>query len=68
VYFDTLSDRDYVRILKIRKDPKCPVCSEHPTQTTLIDYEAFCGLAAPSNGAGDHAAAAPSHVAGAAAR
>ena len=33
VYFDTLSDKDYVRILKIRKDPKCPVCSEHPTQT-----------------------------------
>src|SRR5579885_9167 len=50
VYFDTLSDRDYVRILKIRKDPKCPICSEHPTQTGLIDYEAFCGLA-PSNGA-----------------
>ncbi len=45
VYFDTLSDRDYVRILKVRKDPNCPVCGEHPTQTTLIDYEAFCGLA-----------------------
>ena len=51
VYFDTLSDRDYVRILKIRKDPNCPVCSEHPTQKGLIDYEAFCGLA-PTNGAG----------------
>jgi sulfur-carrier protein adenylyltransferase/sulfurtransferase len=53
VYFDTLSDRDYVRMLKIRKDPKCPVCSEHPTQTGLIDYEAFCGLA-PANGASAH--------------
>src|SRR5882724_4822678 len=51
IYFDTLSDKDYVRVLKIRKDPKCPVCSEHPTQTTLIDYEAFCGLAPASNGA-----------------
>lgn len=51
VYFDTLSDHDYVRILKIRKDPNCPVCSEHPTQKGLIDYEAFCGLA-PTNGAG----------------
>src|SRR5713101_3148827 len=51
VYFDTLSDKDYVRILKIRKDPQCPVCSEHPTQTTLIDYEAFCGVGATSNGA-----------------
>ena len=50
VYFDTLSDRDYVRILRIRKDPHCPVCSEHPTQKGLIDYEAFCGLA-PTNGA-----------------
>jgi sulfur-carrier protein adenylyltransferase/sulfurtransferase len=66
VYFDTLSDRDYVRMLKIRKDPKCPVCSEHPTQTGLIDYEAFCGLApasgeahdgAPANGAAVNAAA-----------
>ena len=61
VYFDTLSDRDFVRILKIRKDPKCPVCSEHPTQTTLIDYEAFCGLAtAPSNGAPTEGA--PTHA------
>jgi len=51
VYFDTLSDHDYVRILKIRKDPKCPVCSENPTQRGLIDYEAFCGLA-PANGGG----------------
>ena len=64
VYFDTLSDRDYVRILKIRKDPNCPVCSEHPTQKGLIDYEAFCGLA-PSNGAG---AAAHAGVSAAAAR
>ncbi|HUY29108.1 MAG TPA: molybdopterin-synthase adenylyltransferase MoeB [Candidatus Binataceae bacterium] len=67
VYFDALSDRDYVRILKIRKDPKCPVCSEHPTQTGLIDYEAFCGLGpvAGANGAPAHADA---HAAGAAAR
>ncbi|HXW83197.1 MAG TPA: molybdopterin-synthase adenylyltransferase MoeB [Candidatus Binataceae bacterium] len=52
VYFDTLSDSDYVRILKVRKDPKCPVCSEHPTQKGLIDYEAFCGVgSATANGA-----------------
>ena len=51
VYFDTLSDKDYVRVLKIRKDPKCPVCGEHPSQTGLIDYEAFCGVGAPANGA-----------------
>src|SRR5215471_15301593 len=51
IYFDTLSV-DYVRVLKIRRNPDCPVCSDHPTQTTLIDYEAFCGLAAPSDSAG----------------
>ena len=61
VYFDTLS-KDYVRMLKIKRDPKCPVCSDHPTQTGLIDYEAFCGLAtAPGAGAAanGHAEAAP---------
>ena len=36
------------RTLKLRKNPECPVCSEDPEQTELIDYEAFCGL--PSNG------------------
>ncbi|MBE7514725.1 MAG: molybdopterin-synthase adenylyltransferase MoeB [Anaerolineales bacterium] len=29
--------------IKIRKNPKCPVCGDHPTVTQLIDYEAFCG-------------------------
>ncbi len=29
--------------LKIRKDPKCPVCGESPTIRELIDYDAFCG-------------------------
>src|SRR5271166_6385686 len=60
VYFDTLSDRDFVRILKMRRDLECPVCGEHPTQTKLIDYEAFCGLAA--NGASTNGdAPSPSH-------
>jgi molybdopterin/thiamine biosynthesis adenylyltransferase/rhodanese-related sulfurtransferase/molybdopterin converting factor small subunit len=36
------------RELKLRKDPKCPVCGEHPTITELIDYEAFCGLKPPA--------------------
>lgn len=30
--------------VKVRKDPMCPLCGEHPTITELIDYEAFCGL------------------------
>ncbi|MFD0400496.1 adenylyltransferase/sulfurtransferase MoeZ [Kitasatospora sp. NPDC127121] len=32
------------RQVKVRKDPDCAVCSEHPTVTELIDYEAFCGV------------------------
>jgi adenylyltransferase/sulfurtransferase len=33
------------RKVKIRKDPKCPICSENPTQKELLpDYEAFCGV------------------------
>lgn len=32
------------RILKLRKDPKCPVCGENPSITELVDYEAFCGI------------------------
>ena len=27
------------RELKLRRDPQCPVCGEHPTITNLIDYE-----------------------------
>jgi molybdopterin/thiamine biosynthesis adenylyltransferase len=30
--------------VKLRWDPGCPVCGEHPTVTELIDYDAFCGL------------------------
>ena len=33
------------RKIKVRKDPKCPLCSDKPTQTVLLpDYEAFCGV------------------------
>jgi molybdopterin/thiamine biosynthesis adenylyltransferase len=32
--------------LKVRKNPNCPVCGEHPTVTELIDYEQFCGMPA----------------------
>jgi adenylyltransferase/sulfurtransferase len=40
--FDAL--RMEFRELKLRKDPKCPVCGENPTLTELIDYEQFCGI------------------------
>jgi len=32
------------RQLKLRKNPECPVCGEHPTVTELIDYQQFCGI------------------------
>ncbi|HIQ09515.1 MAG TPA: molybdopterin-synthase adenylyltransferase MoeB [Anaerolineaceae bacterium] len=30
--------------VKLRKNPKCKICGEHPEITELIDYEAFCGV------------------------
>lgn len=30
--------------LKLRKNPDCVVCSDHPTVTQLIDYDQFCGV------------------------
>src|SRR4051794_35055586 len=34
------------RTFKLRRDPNCPVCGEHPTITKPIDYEQFCGVPA----------------------
>jgi adenylyltransferase/sulfurtransferase len=42
LHFDALKMK--FREFKVRKDPKCPVCSENPTITELIDYETFCGI------------------------
>ena len=33
-----------VKELKLKKDPQCPVCSDKPTVTKLIDYDEFCGI------------------------
>jgi sulfur-carrier protein adenylyltransferase/sulfurtransferase len=30
--------------LKIKKNPKCPVCSLEPEKIKLIDYQEFCGI------------------------
>ena len=30
--------------VKLKKNPNCAVCGEHPTITKLIDYEQFCGV------------------------
>jgi adenylyltransferase/sulfurtransferase len=40
--YDALKMR--FRELKLRRDPECPVCGDHPTVTALIDYEQFCGM------------------------
>lgn len=42
LHFDALKMK--FREFKVRKDPKCPVCSENPTITELIDYDTFCGI------------------------
>ncbi|MGB8646571.1 MAG: molybdopterin-synthase adenylyltransferase MoeB [Anaerolineae bacterium] len=30
--------------VRLRKNPDCVICSDHPTITGLIDYEEFCGM------------------------
>jgi adenylyltransferase/sulfurtransferase len=40
--FDALEMR--FRELKLRRDPRCPLCGENPTIRELVDYEAFCGV------------------------
>ena len=32
------------KTLKLRRDPTCPICGDHPTIKELIDYEQFCGI------------------------
>ena len=38
--FDALTT-DFTEV-KIRRNPDCPVCGEHPTITEYIDYVEFC--------------------------
>jgi adenylyltransferase/sulfurtransferase len=32
------------RELKVRRDPRCPLCGEQPSIKELIDYDTFCGV------------------------
>jgi adenylyltransferase/sulfurtransferase len=32
------------RQLRIRRNPRCPLCGDQPTIRQLIDYEQFCGM------------------------
>jgi adenylyltransferase/sulfurtransferase len=34
----------HFRELKLRRNPECPICGDHPTITGLIDYHQFCGV------------------------
>src|SRR5436190_7787184 len=34
------------KAFKLRRDPTCPVCGDHPTIKAPIDYEQFCGVPA----------------------
>jgi adenylyltransferase/sulfurtransferase len=43
--YDSLAMR--FREIRIRRDPNCPLCGEHPTITELMNYEEMCGLVAP---------------------
>src|SRR4051794_15806755 len=40
--YDALEMR--FRELRLRRNPECPVCGDHPTVTKLIDYQEFCGV------------------------
>jgi molybdopterin/thiamine biosynthesis adenylyltransferase len=42
------------REVKLKRNPKCPLCGDNPTVKELIDYEAFCGLASPAEAVGIH--------------
>jgi adenylyltransferase/sulfurtransferase len=42
VLYDALAMR--FRELKLRRNPECPVCGDHPTIKELIDYHQFCGV------------------------
>ena len=44
------------RVVKLRRDPQCPLCGDNPTVTELIDYEGFCGAPFP----GEHVIGAQS--------
>lgn len=44
--YDSLAMR--FREVRIRRDPNCPICGDHPTITELMNYEELCGLIEPA--------------------
>ncbi|MEI6778612.1 MAG: molybdopterin-synthase adenylyltransferase MoeB [Chloroflexales bacterium] len=59
--YDALSMR--FRELKLRRNPTCPVCSEYPTVTELIDYDHFCGIVPEVNTLGSQYEITPRELA-----
>src|SRR4029079_7858598 len=44
--YDALAMR--FRELKLRRNPECPACGDHPSIHELIDYHQFCGVPNPA--------------------
>ena len=42
------------REVKLKRDPKCPVCGDHPTVKELVDYDEFCGLTRGGEAEAEH--------------
>lgn len=50
ILFDSL--RMSFKEVKLRKNPACELCGEHPSITELIDYATFCAVELPQPAAG----------------
>lgn len=42
VFFNALKMQ--FREMRLKRNPDCPLCGEHPTIKKLIDYDVFCGI------------------------
>ncbi len=51
--YDALDMR--FEMVKLKKNPECKVCSQNPSITHLIDYEAFCGVPGHDDDESTHA-------------
>jgi len=60
--YDALGMR--FREVKLRRDPKCPVCGEHPSITDLSIHKEGAAAACAIGGNGHPAAAVPAAKAG----
>jgi adenylyltransferase/sulfurtransferase len=49
--------------IKLRKNPQCKVCGEHPEITGLMDYEAFCGFGREPDALGEEWEITPAELA-----